>query len=267
MKQRSTLYLLSLDKLLQVKSAKKTDIKRGLTYKVLDDLVEKGLVEKKEEEGKTTLFSPAHPMKLQDFVDSQHQKAKDAKSILQGALPELVSTFNLSSEKPGIKFYEGVSGLEKIYDDILSTGENTYVFRAVYEPDYHKNLQPIIERFVKKRAQKGIHTEIITPHDEFITMDFFDTDSETDKKLLKQRTLVPKEMYNTPVEIDIYGDKVAILSFGKELLGFIIESPQIAASLRMIFALSKLGGRSLAQQSQKTTSNFPKPGEKFKASQ
>ena len=39
-------------------------------------------------------------------------------------------------------------------------------------------------------------------------------------------------MYTAPVEIDIFGDKVAILSFGKELVGMIAESKQIASIVK-----------------------------------
>lgn len=47
--------------------------------------------------------------------------------------------------------------------------------------------------------------------------------------------------YTAPVEIDIYGDKIALMSFGKELIGVIIESPQIARALKEIFLLAKRG--------------------------
>ncbi len=50
-----------------------------------------------------------------------------------------------------------------------------------------------------------------------------------------------KDKYDAPVEIDIFGNKVAILSFGDELIGMIIESKQIASSLRQLFILATLG--------------------------
>ena len=53
---------------------------------------------------------------------------------------------------------------------------------------------------------------------------------------------------NTTLEIDIYGNKVALLSFGKELIGTIIESKQIAEALKQIFDLAKLGAKKTTPQ-------------------
>jgi hypothetical protein len=47
----------------------------------------------------------------------------------------------------------------------------------------------------------------------------------------------------------IFGDKVSAISFGKEGLGMIIESPQIAESMRQIFELAKAGAKA----------RYPKP--------
>ena len=47
--------------------------------------------------------------------------------------------------------------------------------------------------------------------------------------------LIPTEKFNFTNEINIYDDKVAIISFKEELIGMIIESTEIANSQRAIF--------------------------------
>ncbi|MBA3679326.1 hypothetical protein H0W80_04025 [Candidatus Saccharibacteria bacterium] len=47
--------------------------------------------------------------------------------------------------------------------------------------------------------------------------------------------------YTEPVNWYTYGDKTAIISFGTEVVGTIIESPQIAAAMRQLFTFIQLG--------------------------
>ena len=71
------------------------------------------------------------------------------------------------------------------------------------------------------------------------------------------RFWVDKDMYDSPVEIDIFGNKIAILSFGNELMGIIIESKQIAQSLKQIFILATLGAKIKSIENDSTDNNIP----------
>ena len=98
-------------------------------------------------------------------------------------------------------------------------------------------LVPVVDGFIKQRIKKKISVTAITPKDRLIKS------TENDAKILFNRTWIDKKYYTAPVEIDIYSNKVAILSFGKELIGIIIESPQIAKALKQLFLLSKKGAK------------------------
>lgn len=215
----------------------KTDLKRGLVYKVLEELIEMGLVSKKEEAQKVAVFEPLHPVKLKDIAQKAEDKAKTAQLVLDGVLGKIISDFNLISGKPGVQFFEGVLGLEKIYKDILETGKHLYLVRSIYEPTYNRQMLPIVKRFILARIKKGIKVTSLTPKDEFSLQ----ATPADDVKMLMQRTWVDKKNYSAPVEIDIYGDKIAILSFGQELAGIILQSPQMASALRQIFFLAQKG--------------------------
>lgn len=142
--------------------SKKTDIKRGLVYFVLDQLVELGLVEKSDET-KVVSFRAVHPVKLQELAEEREQDAKNAQIALTRALPEIISRFNLISGLPGVQFFEGLEGFKKIYDDKLKVGETIYLIRTVYEPVYQNKVKPIVHEFVKKRVKLGIPTIALTP--------------------------------------------------------------------------------------------------------
>ena len=50
--------------------------------------------------------------------------------------------------------------------------------------------------------------------------------------------LIPKDQYNFTNEINIYDDKVSIISFTDEIIGMIIESKEIANTQRAIFSIA-----------------------------
>jgi sugar-specific transcriptional regulator TrmB len=215
----------------------KTPLKRGLVYKILDQLVEMGVIIKDEKPGKVATFEAAHPMKLNELAETKEKQAKNAQEVLKSILGPLTSDYNLKLSKPGIGYYVGAAGVEKIYDDILRTGQDVFLVRAVYEEKHAVGLHPITDAFIKKRVKAGIKVTALTPQDEFITEKRLAQDAER----LLTRVIISKEMYNAPVEINIYGNKIALVSYGNELLGLIVESPQIAGAFRQLFNLLRLG--------------------------
>ncbi len=88
-----------------------TNIKRGLLYKVLDQLNELGLIEKIEKEGSVAIFKPKHPS---DIVEKLEQKKKDlqiASQSLKVVVGQMISDFNLISGKPNVQYFEGLEGV------------------------------------------------------------------------------------------------------------------------------------------------------------
>src|SRR3989337_3585422 len=71
------------------KIAGKSPFKRGLVYKILDQLIDLNLIEKDQKPGKPAKFSPLHPLKIKEMVKIQEQKYKDAQMILDGIMPGL----------------------------------------------------------------------------------------------------------------------------------------------------------------------------------
>ena len=85
---------------------------------------------------------------------------------------------------------------------------------------------------MEKRAEKGIFLRGIAPKDS----SGLRVQSE-DKKYHRQLRLLKSELFDFTNEINIYDDKVSIISFKDELIGMIIESHEISNSQRAIFNL------------------------------
>lgn len=236
---------------------RKTGISRPLVYKVLDQLAEFGLVEKKDEKGQVSLFIPGHPLKLKDFVRNQKERAEDAERASEGTLDRLISDFNLVSGKPGVRFFEGVEGIKEIYEDILAVGEDFYFIRPIYEPVFKEKMEGVIKDFVRERVKRGIKASALTPAD----VGLEGREPADDAKILLDRVWVDLSFYNSPVEINIYGQKISVISYSQELVGIIIESPQINRAFRQIFELSRLGAKATANGKSKDQALLAEPEE------
>jgi len=212
----------------------KTPFKRVLVYKILNDLINLRLVEKDETIGPVAVFKPTHPFTLQELVDKKTANLKDVQAVLKGTLPKLISDFNLISGKPGVRFFEGVEGLKQIYEDTLINNKKIYglVALGAVEPNLNQWLDTV---YVEKRAKAGIFMQAITPDSKAAQ-----TYHELDKKYLRESLVVPADQYPMKVEINIYAkNKIAFISFQEsELIGIIVESPAIYATMRTFFKLA-----------------------------
>ena len=216
-------------------------IKRGLLYKVLDRLSSRGLVVERKKEGRT-IFSPQPPDVLAKLAEDNEVVAKSARAAIAAALPELKAKYILSTERPVIQFFEGLDGLKKIYEDSLASGAKDFYFiRPVktsvsYERAYGRWFKSYRER----RAAAGITTHGMTPDDA-------DTnhDPAVDASWKLVRTWLRPQDYGAPIEMNIYGDKLAILSYGKEIFGIVIENAPLAQAFRDLFRLADRGAKTI----------------------
>ncbi len=212
----------------------KTPLKRSLVYKLLDQLVELGLVRKNEVKGKVAIFLAEHPSKIRELFERKQNEASQAQSLLETVMPVLLSDFNLTVGKPGIQFFEGVEGLKKIYKDTLRPNNRIYALLSpdIIEPSLKKWLD---STYVRKRANMNIPAKVIVA-----SSDKTSAYTELDKKYLRETTVVPRTKFPIDAEIDIYQpNKVAFISFQKkELIGIILESPAIYNTMKAFFDLA-----------------------------
>jgi len=208
---------------------------RTNAYTVLDKLTELGLA-KKSERDKKLVYKVENPVALEKLVIANRHEALEREKKIKNAMPTLLNYFYTYSEQPGVRFFQGKEGIEDIYKDQLHTGKTIRVIRSWKDRDFFGKGVYSIWR--KRPAKHGIPTIMLSPD-----VPDANNDPELDKKLLFSRTWMNKNDYTAPVEWDIYGDKVSIISFGEEAIGMIIESPQIADSMRQLFAIMDKGLR------------------------
>lgn len=99
--------------------ARQTGINRVTTYAAIDELKSKGLVAESRK-GKRKLFVAENPETLKNLLKQKEDLlAKEMDSLENIILPALKAININQQNKPQIKFFEGVDGINKVYDEYI----------------------------------------------------------------------------------------------------------------------------------------------------
>lgn len=206
------------------------DENRTTIYSAAEKLEKLGIITQKDK-GKVSAYVPNHPSVLEEIAEKRLRAVARQAKNLEGNLPSLINYYNEHQHEPGVKTFYGQEGVQMIWDKVIATKAHYYFVRSRYD----EMMSPeMLEEFKKSRTEAGIESEDITAS-EFTR----NTDQDTKKWLLNSRTLLPPGEYDSPVEIDIFGDNVAFINFAKDGMSTLIESPEIADAMRQVFLFAK----------------------------
>ena len=207
------------------KIALKAGIKRGLCYKIIDDLLKIGLAEKIDK--KVALFVPAHPAKLKDIIKQKSDELEATESALSGILGAMTSDYNLFSGKPNVRFFEGLNGLIESANDSLDS--KTEILEYIDNKSVSENIPEFNEKYSKQIKTKNIKKKLLCVDSPF--------NRERAKKITSEDTevrFVESEPFATVMQI--YDNKVSYITLDKErMIGVVIESPEVYQMHKTIF--------------------------------
>lgn len=209
--------------------AKKAGLKRPTAYFAIDGLIKKGLMSSFEK-GKKQFFAAESPERLVSVVANQKRKAAALEEDLRHILPTMNSLFHLAGEKPGVRFFEGKEGIKAMQEDFLKSRASS--LENIYPRDDFVKIfsKPEREHYVRQREKKRIRVRTIYTSEAGAVLPAKDS--------LTERRFVSPKVFPFSADITIYGNMVAIATYRGKLIGVIIESKEIAETLRLIFNLA-----------------------------
>lgn len=211
-------------------------IKRATLYQVLRRLGDRGLLREVLKDGKAS-FIPESPDALLHAIESEAASLEMRRKALESALPALRSAHALSTETPTMKYYDGVEGLKEIYESHITSGNRELRFiRTASANSYSDTLGKWWAHYLRRRQESGVKVFGITPDDAAANHD-----AALDLARGFQRHWVTAEEYSAPIEIAIYGETVAIISFGREIFGMTMTGHNIALAFKQLFGLAQKG--------------------------
>lgn len=209
---------------------------RTNTYKLLDSLEEKGLVSRDDTQKKLRYWAN-NPSTLLDDLKKRRAEMEAHEKRFQDSLPSLIDEYFKHSEQPSIRYFNGIDGVRQVYQDQLDdkqpiTFTMSFGIRDFYgETGMHHIRNEFPKQGIPRRVFYPDVAHNLSPDEPRTPID------ESDQLMLLRRTWLSESDLTAPVEWAAYGNKVSIISLGTEVVGMIIESPQIAASFLEILNL------------------------------
>lgn len=208
-----------------LKLSKHAEVKRTTVYEIVDNLEKKGLM-KKEIHGFKTLYSPEPPERLKNALESK-------KVLLSQVLPELEGKYHLKGTESSIKYYEGLTAIKNVYDDILKDLKPHDFYYVISNTEEWQNLDDdyFMKNHIEKLRDMRINRNVL-----FVDSPLAQRRKETEKnfnekvKLLAMTTNIHVDMAITPY-------KLVIFQLHEPLVALVIENQTMINTQKEIFEL------------------------------
>lgn len=223
------LYLIKHGQSTPTEIATGVDENRTTVYSAAEKLEKMGIISQKDK-GKVAAYIPNHPSVLESIAEKRLRVVARQVKNLEGNLPSLINYYNEYQSTPGATTFYGQDGVKMIWDKVIAAKAPYYFVRSRYDVIADGEA---LEQFKRRRVEAGIVSENITPSE------FIELSNKESGKWLLSRTILPPEEYDSPVEIDIFGDNVAFINYSKDGMSTLIESPEIADAMRQMFLFAK----------------------------
>lgn len=211
------------------KISRKSGLPRSTCYELLERLCQQGFTSTYKKK-KIQYYSAEEPQKVITL-------AKNKVELLEHAFPELRALYGAAKHRPTVRFYQGTQGMKIILEEVLSEARELRSFGSADDLFTALEFYP---EFVQRRVQKKIPVKAIA--------------RESAKARERQR-LGPQELreirmipvsYEHHGNIFIWGSKIAMFSFRKDLVALVVESEELTQVQTALFdalwnALPKIG--------------------------
>jgi len=234
-KEGSDIYLSLLNSGPQSASglAKTTSVGRTYVYRICQELEKMNLISI-QKHGSSTTFSALSPSILLNSIESKKSQLEASLFALDNILPQLQTKFRLIDQKPTISQFEGVNGVKKVYLDVLNENKEILALVQVGQinPIIHKWLQ---DEYRQLRIERGIPVKVLLASSKQAK-----TFLSRDKESLRVSKTIDSTKFPFEHEINIYGNKVAIINnnINSDPLAIIIDNPLVATTFRSWFKLT-----------------------------
>jgi len=216
------------------KISQKAKVNRATTYVIIESLMEMGLMSKYDEE-KKTFFVAEKPERLVDFFQAKEKDLHEKLGRIKEIVPQLDSLYNDLSDKPIVKYYEGVEGIMAVQSDFSdSLKEKDIIYTFLPHDEFEKSaLKKRYGKFMKRRVGKGIKMKIIYSSKLGKIEDY----ELTGKKELKEYCCIDYNKYPFKGGMNIYGNKIFMIDYLGKLGGIVIENKTLAELLKNVFTM------------------------------
>lgn len=205
-------------------------INRTTIYPILEKLIEKGLV-KKYEYNDITYFETINEQEFELW-------SKKQRMLFLGQLTELDSVIKNKNRiektlKTSVKYFEGYDGVTVSYQDTYQDNQEKIIYAITDYDSAYKNLNDFLEKdYFPARVNQKVRVQSILSKKSKMGS----KDKSRAKELLRDMRYIDI-LNGLGIEINIYSNKIHIVSFDKKNpSAVIIQNEIIARAFKEIFS-------------------------------
>lgn len=203
---------------------KKSGVAYSNVYTVLDRLIKKGLTSIIVK-SKTKYFQPASPSNLYQYLEGRELEISSQKQALKKVLPELERLQKVAPTEESEMFI-GIKGLRSAYAQFLSDVDpiGKYMFFYVHQKEYateadrfYFSIKDVLKNLKGVRGICNLQGK--------------------DSAFNKQATFIEFRYVDFPIpgNIEIYKDRVLLVSWQQPAVGILVRSKSLSDSLSIYF--------------------------------
>jgi len=213
--------------------AKKSGVKRATCYLILETLKKRGLASTTKTK-RAMLFSPLEPQKLYGLF-------KEKEGGLKATLPELEAMYNMRPQKPRVQMFEGAEGMRSVYRDAIAQVKSGHEILFFSTLETTKTLTKDLLPFWKRalRENKNARARELfrdTPLERAYAIEMKDISERYPIRF------IPQGYGRIANDFIIFENKIALVSFEKDIFATIIEDKELTSSFRVFYEMAWRAG-------------------------
>ncbi len=212
--------------------AKLSKVNRATTYVMIESLKKRGLIGSTQKDKKHIFIAEA-PDRLMSLIRLQKKELEEQETEMTKLLPKLNAVFNRSGEKPDVRYFEGLEGLESLRRGFESlSGETVQIigydaFTKVIEYDSTRQHR---EKLTTEKA--AVRALIISKKAKAELQEQFWQDFDF-------RVIAPQDFpFKVEGEVTVRADYIHMFTYAMRPLAIEIHSIVLADTLRGLFELA-----------------------------
>jgi len=200
--------------------SRKSGLHRRVVYDTADMLIKKGLIGYIQKNNKK-LFQASNPQRILEII-------KDKEHSIEEVMPDMMQFFKQTKDKEETNFYKGKQGLKTVFEEQLEESKGKEILILGASSLAYDILDIYFHWFDKRRVENKIKSRIIFSQTE-------ESKGKSKKISLAEVKYLPQK-YSSPLAINIYNDKVAIILWSKENpFAIVIKNKEISEGYKKYF--------------------------------
>lgn len=211
----------------------RAEVNRATTYVMIDTLIQKGMASQILKD-KKTLFQAEDPIQLLRVLEKQKNEVDEQMGAARQVIPDLQGLFNLNRTKLNVRLIEGKEALRIVQNDIARSKQKGF--------DNIVNISLALEKFPQNEDDhRRIYYKEKFKVRSLLTYDPTKAVPNLDFMKGEDIRLISQEKFPLFGEIDIYDNKIVMLSFVDKIFAVVIEDEHLSKTFKTIFELAFIG--------------------------